>query len=89
MKCFVVIFDGEGFEPVNKKVFLNYEDAKVCLDEVVDEHEMLCAEGKWTSYAHRFEVVEFELVGEPKWKMMEEIPQDENTEEEMNNKVFK
>jgi hypothetical protein len=65
MKCFVVIFDGEGFEPVNKKVFLNYEDAKACLDEVIDEHEMLCAKGKWTSYAHRFEVVEFELVGEP------------------------
>jgi hypothetical protein len=64
MKCYVVIFDGEGFEPVNKKVFLNYEDAKACLDEVVDEHEMLCAEDKWTSYAHRFEVVEFELVGE-------------------------
>jgi len=26
---------------------------------------------------------------EPKWKMIEGIPQDENTEEEMNNKVFK
>lgn len=65
MKCFVVIFDGEGFEPVNKQVFLNYEDAKACLEEVVNEHETICKEGGWTSYAHRFDVIEFELVGEP------------------------
>jgi hypothetical protein len=65
VKCYVVAFDGEGYEPVNKKVFLNYDDAKACLQEEIDEHELLCAEGKWTSYAHHFVIVEFELVGEP------------------------
>jgi hypothetical protein len=64
MKCFVVIFDGEGYEPANKKVFLNYDDAKACLQELVDFHDAVCKEDGSVRYSHRFFVVEFELVGE-------------------------
>jgi len=86
MKCYMVLF---GLEIYDDFIFTDREDAEKRLQYLKEWHNLVKEIHKTTSYDYQLYVREFELVGEPKWKTMEEIPQDENTEEEMNNKVFK
>jgi hypothetical protein len=66
MKAYMVLFDGAGWEFVDgleSTIFLQREDAERKLEEVRQSHIQQCKEKGWDSYAHRYDIEQFDLVG--------------------------